>query len=234
MTAANLIVRERAAYVVTDTAVYRPDGVLLEFASKVFTSPRLRIAITGCGVTWGSKKAVIDSWMGAMVDEDRAVEAMPALTMTLWADLKAELRSRGVTVDPNAWPPLNYFELIVAVWSERRQRAEGYAVASRGATFYPDIKVESGRVYQLAQRIQPPAELGDDPSLFDEDHAERDGLALLEEQRRYVDGGRYLVGGTAHLTTVSEAGVSRTVLREWPDEIGRRIDPSRDGAECPC
>jgi hypothetical protein len=55
---------------------------------------------------------------------------------------------------------------------------------------------------------------------------ERDGLALLEAQRRLPyspDEPACFVGGFAELTTVSAAGITQKRLRTWPDRIGEKI-----------
>lgn len=58
---------------------------------------------------------------------------------------------------------------------------------------------------------------------------------MLHEAQRLVvgitsDGQiQYLVGGLAELVTVSAAGITRQLLRRWPDRIGELITP--EGAE---
>jgi hypothetical protein len=222
MTAANLIVRERAAYLLTDSATLRErDRTVLSLRRKVVASPGLRMAITGSGETFDAAEEIKRTWLAEQADEDAAVTALPLLVAMLNFGLKAHYRSRGWPMRPaNDWPPPHCFHLYVAMWSEARRRPEGYAISSRGQAFYPHIEVVNGCVYRMAQSINPPAEPCEDP--------ERDGLALLERQRAIVDemSGAHIIGGTAQLTKVSEAGVTTTVLREWPDEIGRRIQPN--------
>lgn len=55
-------------------------------------------------------------------------------------------------------------------------------------------------------------------------------IAIIEEQRATphdVHGlfQAHVVGGFAELTTVSEAGIVREILRRWPDRIGEHIQP---------
>lgn len=65
-----------------------------------------------------------------------------------------------------------------------------------------------------------------DPKQFD---ARKDGLALLELQRRIPPQpwhfGFYGVGGKAMLTTISPTGVRSQILKRWPDKIGKPIRP---------
>jgi len=224
MTAAHLIIGECAAYLLTDSATYRPDGTVIDLRPKVITSTELRLAVCGNGETWEAKPSLIKRWLSEQPSADAAIEALPSLVAILRADFEALYARHGLPCplhDSDAWPP-RMFNLFVAIWSEGRQQPEGYAISSRGSAFYGYLeKVLSGGVCRVKAHIQPPAEL-----VFDPNHAERDGLALLEVQRRYaMPDGTYIVGGTAQLTTVNEAGVLTTVLRQWSDGIGQRINP---------
>jgi hypothetical protein len=222
MTAANLVVRERAAYLLTDSATYRPDGTIIDLKPKVIASPELRVAIATAGVVWGTMDAVIRRWLGMRRSSDEAASAIPMLIAMLRADRDADYRRRGVSMDEKAWPPQGVFRLVAATWSAERRRPEGYTACSRG--WLPQGPTE--------RFIQPPEDGGLDVYGADFD-PERDGLALLEAQRGFVDAyAGHIVGGTAYLTTVSECGVTTTVLREWPDEIGRRIEPNRQQRAC--
>jgi hypothetical protein len=122
------------------------------------------------------------------------------------------------------WPM--YQNLFIAVWSEARHQPEGYLlatakVADEGA--FPD-HVRPLRLHGAREYISP--NVGQSfygAAAFD---PQKDGVALLEAQRLTKDEhGRHPAGVAAELTVVSEEGVTTTVLREWPDEIGRRIEP---------
>ena len=60
--------------------------------------------------------------------------------------------------------------------------------------------------------------------------AERDGLQLMECQRRDRSLGHSVVGGFVEQTTITRTGVSSQIVKWWPDEIGRKIEPERDDA----
>jgi hypothetical protein len=117
----------------------------------------------------------------------------------------------------------------MAMWSEERRRAEGYVIGSRTpAPFAPPAQgLLGGCVYAIDRHVAPC--WSDKLPAFDPSNPETSGLALLEAQRASRDirpahpEGVHLVGGTAYLTIVGEAGVSTKVLKQWPDEIGRRI-----------
>lgn len=232
MTACNLFVRDRAAYLLTDWASYRPDGVVVALKPKVIELPALRMAIMCSGETWETRTPIVKAWMERSANADAAVRSVPALMSVLRADLADNYRRRGLPVPSGKeWPPQAYFDLYVAIWSAERHRPEGYAISSRGG-HSPNSSELPGRVFQIERHTQPPfkGELAPDP-YSPEFEPERDGLALLEAQRRYVNHYcGHIVGGAAQMTIVSEEGVSTTILREWPDEIGRRIEFSGNGS----
>jgi hypothetical protein len=215
MTAANLIVAGAEAYLLTDTATLRePTWAVSEFRSKVVASDRLRLAITRNGVQWPGDNALVAAWIDEQADEDAALEALPELTR--------RLRSAFEAIGYQSEQPMT-FNVFVAVWSPLRRRAEGYIVASHADGFATGVQPD--HAYLSGHYICPKVDRCHYPP---KDGSEWDPLQLLEAQRaRLNPRGRYTVGGTAHLTVVSEAGVSRTALREWPDEIGRRIEPFR-------
>jgi hypothetical protein len=217
VTAANLIVCERAAYLLTDSATYRSDGTIIDLQSKVVTAPELRIAIASAGEVWDTKDDLIREWIGWAGSADKAVGEFPTLVALLNDDLKDYYRRHGTPMRPaSEWPPQHVFRLVVAIWSAERRQPEGYAICSRGW-------LPQGPTLRF---IQPPEDGGLDFYSPDFD-PERDGLALLEAQRRFVDAyGGHIVGGTAQLTTVTEASVSTVTLKQWPDEIGRPITPA--------
>jgi hypothetical protein len=215
MTAANLIVAGAEAYLLTDTATLRePTWAVSEFRSKVVASDRLRIAITRNGVQWPGDNALVAAWLDEQPNEDAAIEALP--------ELSRRLRSAFEAIGYQSEQPMT-FNLFVAVWSPARRRPEGYIVASHADGFAPGV--QPNHAYLAGQYICPKVDRRHYPP--DEGGGDWDPLRLLEAQRaRLNPRGRYTVGGTAHLTVVSEAGVTATMLRHWPDEIGRRIEPT--------
>jgi hypothetical protein len=215
MTAANLFIAGAEAYLLTDTATLRePDWAVSEFRSKVVAGESLRMAITRNGVQWPGDNALVAAWLDEQPDEEAAIEALP--------ELSRRLRSAFEAIGYQSELPMT-FNLFVAVWSPERLRPEGYIVASHADGFAPGVQPDYA--YLSGHYICPKV----DRRFYPPQTGDWDPLDLLEAQRaRLNPRGRYTVGGTAHLTIVSEAGVSKTVLREWPDEIGRRIEP-----ECP-
>jgi hypothetical protein len=160
------------------------------------------------GLWWQTAGPTTRSWLDEQPDEDAAIEALPELM----ARLRADALSR---YEPHP------FNLFVAAWSPSRHRAEGYIIASEAGGFAPGV--EPDHPYLTDNYICPKV----DRSFYPPQDSETwNPLPLLEAQRaRLNPKGRYTVGGIALLTTVSEAGVSLHPLKQWPDEIGRPIQP---------
>jgi hypothetical protein len=215
VTAANLIVRGAEAHLLTDSAALSADGIVTNLDPKVVANRRLRLVIARNGLWWQTAGPTTRSWLDEQPDEDAAIEALPELM----ARLRADALSR---YEPHP------FNLFVAAWSPSRGRAEGYIIASEADGFAPGV--EAGKAYLTGDYICPKVDRTFYPPL---DASNWSPLPLLEAQRaRLNPKGRYTVGGIALLTTVSEAGVSLHPLKQWPDEIGRPIDPllERTGA----
>jgi hypothetical protein len=236
VTAANLFVCDRAAYLLTDSAIYDQETYCLTgLRRKVFACSERRFALCSNGSSWGAPfNDAIGAWMEDRESAEDARLSLPALVLQLAVDLKQiECEKRLPAIDHE-----RHFNLFMAMWSEERRRAEGYVIGSRTpAPFAPPAQgLLGGCVYAIDRHVAPcwSREL----PAFDPAEPETSGLALLEAQRASRDirpahpQGVHLVGGTAYLTRVSEAGVSTITLRQWPDEIGRPIDPllERTGA----
>ena len=225
MTACNLIVADRAAYLLTDMATYRADGIVTALKTKVVAHPSLGLAMTATGPAWDSSQDLMKSWMGELHSADHASETLPRLVAMLEADRCADFQRRGLALDDRAWPPQGVFRIVVALWSESRRRAEGYQFCT-DPQFRPQGRVDlTLQPFPRNGRLDHYLSPSFDAAAFD---PERDGLEMLETQRRdYTDPfrGYHTVGGTAQLTIVDESGVISRPLRQWPDEIGRRIEP---------
>jgi hypothetical protein len=215
MTAANLFVRGAEAHLLTDSAAAGADGIVTSLRPKVVANRRLRFAIARNGLWWETSETIIRSWLARQPDEDAAIEALPQLMRRLRTDALAHYGPER-------------FNIFVAAWSPARRRAEGYIVASEADGFAPGV--EPDHPYLTDNYISPKV----NRSFYPPQHSEAwNPLPLLEAQRaRLNPKGRYTVGGIALLTTVGEAGVSLHPLKQWPDEIGRPIDPllERTGA----
>jgi hypothetical protein len=53
----------------------------------------------------------------------------------------------------------------------------------------------------------------------------RDGLAIIEAQRRHAVDGMFIVGGWASLISVYRDRIEQRILTRWPDKIGQPINP---------
>jgi hypothetical protein len=143
---------------------------------------------------------------------------------------------------------VRHFELTCVGWSDRMARP----VALMATTFEPkdpadihglswtdgyrQFHPQAAPLAGLCPVIDSSAALGRSmicPEDLETMDLERDGLALIEEQRRvpfnFEGRAAYLIGGLAELTTATKAGITRKILRQWPDRIGEPIMP--EGAE---
>jgi hypothetical protein len=262
MTAANLIVCDRAAYLINDTAhlsmpgsvdgdwssdgttiinqrEVSPDkwGCVAQFCLKtaIRSTGSLPIAIArtdrGCPA---ASHSTTSRWLEGLSSADEGLATLPRLVDLLKDDLHACAQRYGWA---DGWESNRHFVLLLAMWSEERRRPEGYAVSSLphaammqhylqvvGATVLREL---TGGVWQIRQHVSPPVEFS-----FDCNDAERDAVALLEAQRELTFnaipeiGPIHTVGGTACVITASEHGLGIRFPEQWPDQVGRRIQPA--------
>lgn len=202
----------------TDGAVYEPDGTLTAIRRKVWTSERHPIAITGRGSGAVEAFATVLNFHAAMVDTVDA--AIPD-----WQRLLDRQRAR------REWPP---FEIVIAAISETRGPVILYAASTDAY----------GVGVDLWKLVDAGNELGGGPSVDTTGLDTSDGLrscgAELFERMRRTAGPNpvapelpavYGIGGHVDLTVVRPEGVTVERIHEWPDVVGRKIDPFRDLAE---
>ncbi len=244
MTALNLFCQGQNAFMLTDAAATDLDGVLLSTRPKALTLRRARMAICWTGfapMTAGGARFAPNAAGARMkaalfahgVDAERAMQgeimaAMPAALRTMHIE--------NLTSMPGATAEMMSISVGVALWCEtegakvvmgQTEEAHGlpaysfarlrhYISTEQGYNAPSFISKAIGRVANLA-----------DPLDFD---VRRDGVALLEAQRRirksYSGSTHHGVGGKAVMIKVSKSGVCESVLRRWPDKVGRQIMPS--------
>jgi hypothetical protein len=223
MSALNGIVQPGAVYLLTDGATYRWNGVVRDIGPKVITLEAAQMAIgwSGCGVRANLEKAIKRS--GA---RSRA-EVMAVLP---W--IVRDHVGRNIAREPECNPADLGLSLLIALWNNG---PELYALHSDQVVIGPNLPAFRPIKMQAYLDIEPTVATSIfgrqvnplDPASFD---AAVDGLAVIEHQRRqpFEDANgdrRFMVGGFAQLTTVSAAGIETRVLREWPDKVGRKIEP---------
>lgn len=135
-------------------------------------------------------------------------------------------------------------EIFLAGWSEAHDRPETYWEGMHRAWEGADGFLRDGGAAFWAGPLQGKdaflARFGDgdgylNPERLETFNAETDGLNALETMRQekvpLVIGDPnsvvgHGVGGFAEHVTVTRTGVDRRIIRVWPDEVGRRIEPS--------
>lgn len=238
MSACNVIQQEHAVHLITDGASYDMSGRVIRIGSKVVELPDARVAFTsrGTGGTW--PLSLVNELAGA-TSLDEVLDRLPAATRLLHQIFKSMAKRPGND-------DLEHFEITLIGWSGVRGQPECWCLGSHeigdptddsvaaGLDGYEPYKPLEMMILSAAPGVSVSAVLGRQIASIEDVYAmdpEIDGLAIIEAQRaaRYdvksVPGldQIHVVGGFAELTTATHNGISRTILKEWPDRIGHRI-----------
>lgn len=239
-----IIHQSDAVHLVTDAASYDRDGTLMRVASKVRHLPESGCAFTIRGTSYAFDP--MELLLGALPTFDAIMKALPGAIEIVLRTMQADA-TPFITIDSL----MRNFEITVAGWSDQRQEwCAGVACTHPVADPTDPVGLSHLDGYQpfvpmlaAPMACMPPVDMSavlerdlSNKQAVDAVDAAFDGLKLIEAQRLVPcifdcqgDGVQYVVGGFAELTTVSAAGVSTTILREWPDEVGKLIEP--EGAE---
>ena len=224
MTAMNLIVqdRARAAFLITDTAGFDGQGNIISFQPKVIG---LRLAdgfaaISTSG-TWRVNSLILS---GLKRLRPRKIEELVAGLPGLVID--ADYQIRHVHRDEKT-----SIAAVIATYAEATDRSQGFIIGNDNAVFelgkYRPFTLQPARKHLTRYAGEP---IGHDIDVTRPMHwnPERDGAALLKAQRLDLSGqpgSEYaVIGGQGLLTSVSAAGIEHTVIKVWPDSVGRPID----------
>ncbi|MBV2147433.1 hypothetical protein KRZ98_03920 [Sphingobium sp. AS12] len=238
MSSITVIQQNDAVHLITDAAHYDLDGVILSIRSKICELPRSGCVFATRGSDWSMQFL---EWMLSRCDSfDEIVKVLPGVMsvidtgfLTFASDMPAKMR---------------HYVITIAGWSESAQR-----VTTVMACTYPigdpadtegwsmnDFYGQYTPIYVPIVMTIPPVSLegalgrtvDDTTDWVDAMDPAADGLAIFEEQRRfvstYIDSVQYVVGGFAELTTITRDGITRSILKEYPDQVGELITP--DGA----
>jgi len=237
MTAYNLFAQGDCAYILSDTAITAESGELIRDVPKVEQFPKARLALGWTGfapmfkggyVNRVAEKLAALGIRSDHADQGEILAALPGVLRDMHAENLAWLAGDDLLDDRAA------LTLVVACYRE----SDASPVLLVGLTGEgPVPPYELFRVHQLMGTDGPDADAFvrqafggmpnmSDPKQFD---ARKDGLALLELQRRIPPQpwhfGYYGVGGKAMLTTISPTGVRSQIIKRWPDKIGKPIRP---------
>ena len=222
------IVHKDSIELLTDAAIYTPDGTLTGIRSKVFTSMHLPMAITGRGTTLALEAMArgILQIGAALGSFDALVANLEELLFDQWRDAKAGL-------------PEHDIEMLIAGFSEESGPQQWFFVThDRQPGIEPFRLVEAPRNCVAG----PPVSAADVPALsgtIGPGFLAKHGADLLEVMRRkrvsdLVFGTDcYAIGGRAELTTITKAGATTRTMRTWPDKVGSPINPFAAGNVVP-
>jgi len=225
VTAFNLFVGARAAYLLSDSGVFDDNGAVVGFLSKVVMSPRLRAATVSAGhnCCFGDSDRhelpLHRHLRGLIMRSNGQADFLGGLPQTL----REAVAEAAVIAKANDGGETQ-IKLGIALWDEEEDEPAGYVVASpgHGIPWLADY-----HVVDVTGMASPPV----DRRFWPEERAEltpRIALALIEEQRRTPDErGVHSVAGAVEMVTVDRAGVHVSVIKRWPDKLWRRVDPHR-------
>lgn len=237
MTVYNLFAQGDCAYILSDTAMTAESGELIRDMPKIEQFPKARLALGWTGFAPMFEGKYVNRVAGRLAalgiksdhaDQGEILAALPGVLRDMHAENLAWLAGDELLDERAA------LTLVVAFYRE----SDASPVLMAGLTGDgPVAPYDLFRVRQLLGTDGPDADAFlrqafggmpnmSDPQQFD---ARRDGLALLELQRRMPPTpwsfGHYGVGGKAMLTTISPTGVRSQILKRWPDKIGKYIRP---------
>lgn len=217
MTAINALVRRDRVHVMTDGAVYQPEGAVVGSMQKVYVLAQADAVLAIRGPTYigptlyGALNAA--SLTGF---DDLLSKLIPAVLHTL--DSLAAFDPE-VVAEANARLDLRRADVVVAGWSRARGRGEIYKL---------DTNAEAWRVEPQGDGFLMP---GDNPALMarlaahgwdlsDERKDERRLIELLHHQRAVADilpdGARFsTVGAFAQHTVISAQGIATRIVERW-------------------
>jgi len=224
---------ENCIHVLTDAAVYTPDGTLVGIKDKCWYSCQVPIAITGRGAA-GPVEKLAELVIGFA---DRSSDLVNVIEFL--ESVPARLREWLPLMDENE----THFEVVVAYYSESEgfvQRAlwthefnsapalewhtmEGWIIGA------PDVRREK-EIERMATQINPAS-----PHFLP-----TFGAQIVDLMREDITGGTVnlhpgtdwlsgaAVGGHVRLTTVTQDGVVSELLKTYNDAVGEPINPYRE------
>jgi hypothetical protein len=220
MSGLNIFVSPDRVDVDSDGAEYDGDGTILALSQKVAVNAVMPAVFAGRGLTTlvpiiaeatRQRFPTFDALVDGIVDVAEQVKPLAIREAT------DKIKQTGQVGDI----PMNV-ELYIAGWSASRDRPEAYAVT--------DTLAQIGVAYltpaddALIARIRA---LDIDPLSSPGFDAERDGLAIMREQRRPfpLPSGKVVVGIGGHVlrATVRRDGISMRVIHRWDDRVGSRV-----------
>jgi hypothetical protein len=244
MTAVNVIRKPGVIHVLTCGAALAPDGKIVELQSKCVSFPTFPAA---AAVTGQNLLLPTFAWYVATrgcTSFDMMVQRAPEWMSAAQATVLDLATKAMVAQGKSVFKVPTAYELVLAGWSNERQRMETYLLAGHdegsldgGVT--PTRRGEMTETTETDGSVNPPpsaeamAAVGLTASLDDFDPIV-DGVKLMEAQRRtpalvglwHGAPGAHVVGGYVLHTIVTRDGVRSGIIHRWPDDaIGEVITP---------
>lgn len=204
----------------TDAAQYDQHGTILAFERRVFPAHELPMVITGRGSS-NSIKAFADRFNElalAAGNVDRALKMIASFI----ADFKPYADKTEI----------GHAEILIPCISESYGPSNWYFSTVDAYGIYEPWKIGMvDREFALGSVRSVEIDMMALQRKFEQGGFASAGLEILELMRREKgvrhSGGEpiYGIGGFVDHTVISREGVTVSKIHEWPDEIGKKIDP---------
>lgn len=236
MAAINVIRQKEAVHIISDGAFCDNTGIVYEIGPSAFVLPHLPAALAIRG-----SSHFMPFLVHRLSRECRSFDDLLAKIVRAALEVHTSFPMAFGTLEFGTMQP--DFDLVAVGWSKSRKATSSYLITSHDRVVGRGLTSNAWQLLELPEvLIAPPiAETQITttgwkvPYSVESFSPETDGIALLQAQRlsrRELNersgtlGQVHVVGGFVQLTTVSPGGVDSRVLHWWPDEVGRRINPS--------
>ncbi|MEN3793375.1 hypothetical protein [Fulvimarina sp. MAC3] len=226
MTAINIIVATTKAFVLTDSAFYRPSGEVVEFGRKCVVAQGARLAVATRG-DYRLAPAIAEACDDLYDSIDDLIEEEAHSLRGLY---ERTIQAAGA-VDASA-------QMLFVGWSAHKGGPVAVSLLYDGTEWTFDDRSEEGAVAPMPDATEMSrlrmlrAEPGEDYDAETFDPIAH-GIPLIEGQRRMklknptLPGSAkfHCVGGDVLLTTVTEVAIEQATVHSWPDTVGCPIRP---------
>jgi hypothetical protein len=230
MTAINVIRQNKCVYILSDGVFCDNSGIICELGPNAFALPQFPAAIAIRGPTHFIPFLMYRLNRECQSFDDLLARIIP-MAVEVYLSFPMMLGTFGYgNIDPD-------FGLVVAGWSNQRQRFASFVVVRRSS--FGERNTIGWELFELPDvMVAPP--LTENPGeetwrvpLSAERFCPReDGVKLLKAQRLSkgqfpeqdtIKPRGYGIGGFVQLTTITQSGVAMEILHRWSDRIGEKI-----------
>lgn len=207
MSVINVVRSEKGLSVFTDGAVYDQSGLVTSIASKVLILPHASAVISLRGIS------DLTVALFAIVHRCRTFE-----------DILDAVQANAKFCDTAKFNnPLLISEAMIAGYSRKRDVFEIYYLP--GHENAAGVGFPAFKLTKIPRHcVMPDPDLGAMRigwKIPDELDADRDGIHLMECQRREKFG----AGGFIERTDITRTGIHSRIVKWWPDEVGHPVEP---------